>query len=70
MKLEFTVKQSSRHRHHTTSIDLIGYYGVEQVIQDFEKVIEFHTLRYEDFKRKYILQHGQEAWDNYVESEK
>lgn len=70
MKLEFNIKQPSRCRTHSTSIDLPGYYGTDKVINDFDQLIEYHTLKYEDFKRNYIITWGQEKWDQYIESEK
>ena len=69
MKLSFTVNQPSRCRNHTTEIDLIGYYGTEEVIQDFEKVIELHRLKHEDRKRRFTEQWGEEAWNKVAEQE-
>ena len=69
MKIEFSVKQPSRCRTHTTSIELPAYYGVEAVIQELDRVLEYHTMKHEEQKKSFIAKWGIEMWNKMVESE-
>lgn len=69
MKIEYSVKQLKRCASQTHSINLIDYYGTTKVLEDLERVLEFHTLKYEKFKREYIEKWGQERWDDMVKGE-
>jgi len=62
MKIKFSVKQPSRSRSHTQELDLLGYYGIEQVIEDLDKVLEYHSLKYERYKDSYIEKWGIDKW--------
>ena len=65
MKLKYSVINERVSRTSHCEIDLIGYYFTEDVIRDFQRVIEFHEMRYEKQKREYIEKYGQEKWDDY-----
>jgi hypothetical protein len=46
-----------------------GYNGMYEMAEDFKKVVHYHELKYEDYKRRYIEKWGQERWDSMVEHE-
>ena len=67
MKLKYSVLNEKYGRTAHCEIDLNGYYNVEEVIKDFQKVIDFHELRYEKWKKEYIEKWGQDYWNKIYE---
>jgi hypothetical protein len=70
MKISYSVEHPTRGRRHFHEIELLGYYGVEAVINDLDKILEFHGLRCDKHKREYIEKWGQESYDKMIELER
>jgi hypothetical protein len=67
MKYKWSVKSSTYSRSEENLLP--GYDGVVEMADDMKKVIHYHELKYEDYKRRYIETWGQESWDSKLEHE-
>lgn len=66
MILKYSVINDKYCRTHHHENVFPGYYNTQAVIDDFEKVMEFHQLKYDKFKKDYIEKHGQDSWAKYI----
>lgn len=62
MKITFSVK-ACQSRSHNLEVTLPGYYASEEVIQDLTKMVDFHKLKYDKWKREYIANWGEEQFN-------
>ena len=70
MKIEYKVDNARFCRRQFHHIELWGYYNTETVIEDLERVLDYHELRYEKYKSDYVKQWGEDAWNKHVEAAK
>ena len=67
MKYKWSIRSTSYSRSEENRFP--GYdYSIEMA-EDIKKIVHYHELKYEDFKRRYIEKWGQDQWDSKVEHE-
>lgn len=66
MKLKYSVVNEKRGITSHCEINLVGYYNTQEVIDDFQRVIDYHELRYQKYKAEYIKSWGQDLWDKNI----
>lgn len=68
MKISFRTEYGTENYNH--SIDLPGYWNMNELNKDLDKVLEFYQLKYNKWKQEYIKDNGQEAFDKRIEGNK
>lgn len=63
MILKYSVINEKYSRTHHHEIELKGYWNTDEVIRDFEKVIEFHKLKCKEYKKNYADNYGKDLAD-------
>ena len=61
MKIQFSLIDSDKWNHHETSV--IDHASLDAVREDFNRVLELHLFRSNEYKRDYIARWGQEQYD-------
>ena len=66
MKFRYNIEDLDYGYSHGHHGDMPAYYGAKQMVEDLERVIEFHTMKYREQKAEFIQRWGQDEWDEQV----
>lgn len=70
MIIKISIEDPLYGRNHHIEQILPGYYMYPELLKEIDRLLEYHTLKQEQFKKDYITRWGKDFWNkNIVEAE-